>query len=315
VIDLPRLTDAFRLSNFFRMSIPSSFQMLVYSMLCPVQIMMPNMPFQLPGYGRSTPSKTSHDKRTIGIAVLETLISRLRKHAPTSSPIPVILCGHDRGSRICHRLAVDFSNLNNSPDLSEHQRDIFSRFELAATVFLDTVPDVVQYASFAKPSASVGTFHWPLLANVDLATKMISAYGGDKWCRDMHVRWTSSDPSGTGVKALEEDGALDHYGELFKSESVIRATCEDYAAGAGVDIQRQIQDQENNRKVDGRVLAIYSKQYLGARHDVESIWKIWTGEKADLKVVGIEGNYGHFLAEECPERVVAELKTYLGGFD
>lgn len=61
----------------------------------------------------------------------------------------VILIGHDRGARICHRLAVDAS-MGLFPD----------DLELLGLVMLDIVPTVVQFESFADPAVAAATFHW-----------------------------------------------------------------------------------------------------------------------------------------------------------
>lgn len=132
----------------------------------------------LPGYGRSAPlpSPTGHYKRSTGISILTTLYSLiLQYHSQPSSPlIPIILLGHDRGARICHRLAVDFS----SPPPNFGFNKIF---ELKGTILLDIVPTLVQRQSVSDSRVSMESFHWSFLANVELATAMIKAHGGDNW--------------------------------------------------------------------------------------------------------------------------------------
>ncbi len=54
---------------------------------------------------------------------------------------------------------------------------------------MDTLPTAEQWkVSLARPEAAKKSFRWPLLANVELATGIISAYGGGKWCCDLMGR-------------------------------------------------------------------------------------------------------------------------------
>jgi pimeloyl-ACP methyl ester carboxylesterase len=238
----------------------------------------------LPGYGRSAPLTKPNSKINQGAAIL----SQLSSHLPPDTKQPIILAGHDRGARICHRLAVDTSPWTNLPILG--------------TVLLDIVPTLIQWQSFADAKASTGTFHWPFLANVELATSMILAQGGDKWSRTCLDRWAGETEA--GLKLFYEHGAMDVYGEFFKKESVIKASCDDYRAGAEEDIELQKEDQKEGRRIEGDVLVLFSKDYLGSRYDVQAVWEDWVSESArnKLSVVGIE-EVGHFLPEEAPAEV------------
>lgn len=257
-----------------------------------VPLLPPDIPLfipDIPGYGRSAPLSVPHSKVNQGGAILYTLSTIL----PPSIEVPIILVGHDRGARICHRLAVD-----NAPN---------SYLPILGVVLLDIVPTLVQWATFADPKASVGTFHWPFLANVHLATTMIQAQGGDVWARTCLDRWVGK--LDIGVAKSREQGAMDVYEDFFKNDSVVRATCDDYRAGAEEDVQLQEEDQKMGRKVDMNVLAIYSKDYLGKRYHVRKIWEEWMKDDSlyKLEVLPIGGGVGHFIAEEASEEVAAAV--------
>lgn len=119
---------------------------------------------KLPGYGKSTPSRVAQDKRSTGKVILDALKWTLGTEVHGGQQQKIVLVGHDRGARICHRLAVD---------CQDYSTDI----DIIGTVLMDIVPTVVQWESFADSRAAAGSFHWPFLANVDLATSMISAMG------------------------------------------------------------------------------------------------------------------------------------------
>jgi pimeloyl-ACP methyl ester carboxylesterase len=258
----------------------------------------PNPPLikQIPGYGKSTPSPTSHDKRTIGLLILHALHAHLSPSIPYSQPL--ILGGHDRGARICHRLAVDFFSLH--PFLSP------LNFTLSGTILLDIVPNTTQWLSFARPSAAVRTFHWPFLASAH-ALPMITAFGGDKFVEAMIYDWGGK--SEESVKKLNSDGALEVYRGYFRDPSVIQASCDDYAAGADADVAHEQEDQTAGRKMGVDTLVLYSAGYLGSQHDVLAVWKEWVQDVKVLTTRGIE-DVGHFLAEEAPVETAREIERF-----
>lgn len=208
--------------------------------------------------------------------------------------------GHDRGARICHRLAVD-------------RGDHFENFIIRGAILLDIVPTLVQWQTFSDSKASTGTFHWPFLANVDIATSMIKAQGGDVWCRSMIERWAGKD--NRSLKSLQAHGAIEIYSYYMAQDSVIRASCEDYRAGAEEDIQLQQQDQVSGRKLSIDTLVIYSHDYLGSRYDVKDIWYKWSANSSMVSVQGIGGDVGHFIAEENPEGTASAIALFWTGLN
>ena len=78
----------------------------------------------------------------------------------------VILGGHDRGARICHRLAVDYAHG------TEDAHSWSSKYKLRGLFMLDIAPTLVQWQAFANPQAATAYFHWPFLAS-PLAVDMI----------------------------------------------------------------------------------------------------------------------------------------------
>jgi pimeloyl-ACP methyl ester carboxylesterase len=207
----------------------------------------------------------------------------------------ILIGGHDRGARICHRLAVD-------------ENDHFGNFIIRGILLLDIVPTLVQWQTFSDSKASKGTFHWPFLANVDLATSMIKAQGGDVWCCAMIERWSGKDHS--GLKSLQAHGAVKIYSQYMAQDSVIRASCEDYRAGAEEDIQLQKQDQASGRKLLIDTLVLYSTDYLGSRYDVENVWHQWSERPSTVFVQGFGGGVGHFIAEEGPEETASAIDSF-----
>jgi haloacetate dehalogenase len=85
---------------------------------------------------------------------------------------------------------------------------------------------------------------------------------------------------------------------------VIHAGCEDYRAGATID---SVHDEDDaHRSISCPLLVLWSASGIGATYDV---LRIWEGEADDVR--GRALDCGHFLAEERPDQVAAELVTFL----
>ncbi|KAF2491323.1 alpha/beta-hydrolase [Lophium mytilinum] len=249
----------------------------------------------LPGYGNSEPP-TAHDKLSVGLATLSALHSLLEKETDSSNKdedTPIILIGHDRGARITYRLGV-----SGTP-----------HFRILGVTIIDIVPASIQWAGGgADPRKSAGFFHWSLLANVELATDMITAYGGDKFCIDMIGRWVGNAPK--GLARIKEGDSYKVYGDFFLRESVIRATCEDYKAGAGEDVDMEKEDQRVGKKLEMPVLLIYGAEFIGKRFDVRKSWEGWVGEGVTVTDHELGDGIGHFTAEEAPEETAEAILNW-----
>jgi pimeloyl-ACP methyl ester carboxylesterase len=261
---------------------------------------------ELPGYGISSPivgDATANTKRAVGGALIEALAD-VFKTTSSSQPRKLILGGHDRGARLCHRLSVDASNPPSSPGLFKSLH-----LDVIGTILLDIIPTREQWRAFSDPVIAAGYFHWPLLANTERATEMITAYGGDKWARDAHIRIVGPNP--TALERIQKDGAVDIYAELFSKQDTIYYTCLDYEAGAKMECDEQEEDQAAGRKVGTPLLVMFSKARLGARTDVEQKWRDWVGQGVEYEGVGVGEGYGHYLPEEAHDIVVPKIEEYL----
>jgi pimeloyl-ACP methyl ester carboxylesterase len=190
---------------------------------------------------------------------------------------------------------------------------------ILGSCLIDIVPGAVQWQQFASPSkqakALTGYFHWAFLANVDLAVRMITAYGGGKWCADMTKAWAGSNDA--GIKSLESDDAMAVYCGYFEDEAILRATCEDYEHGATTDVEAQERDQKEGKKISKPVLLLYGADFIGKRFDFAAVWREWVDEGVKITDHGLANGIGHFGAEEAPEecaRVIGEwTKGLVGG--
>ncbi|MFI4997179.1 MAG: alpha/beta hydrolase, partial [Hyphomicrobiales bacterium] len=103
--------------------------------------------------------------------------------------------------------------------------------------------------------------------------------------------------------------ALAHYHASANEPSRIHAFCEDYRAGAGLDVEADEADLATGRKIACPVLALTGQFYLtGGEEKALDAWRKSFAPKA----MGESIACGHFLAEEAPLETATALARFLG---
>lgn len=190
------------------------------------------------------------------------------------------LAGHDRGARVGHRLALDHAE------------------RVLCLALLDIIPTAKVFSSVDRTSA-LAYYHWFFLSQpFDLPERLI---GGDP---GFYLDWTLG---GWGTRAeFFDPRALADYRQAYLAPGTIHAMCEDYRAGASIDLAHDAADQ--GAKVRCPLLALWGARNLtGRRYDVLACWR----ERAE-DVRGRALDAGHFLAEERPDEVLSELLAFFG---
>ncbi|MGH9783522.1 MAG: alpha/beta fold hydrolase, partial [Terriglobia bacterium] len=102
------------------------------------------------------------------------------------------------------------------------------------------------------------------------------------------------------------DEAYAEYLRCFRNPATIHAACEDYRAGASIDLEHDEADW--SKKITCPLLALWAEQGTVARFfgNVLDRWK----EKA-VDVRGKPLPSGHYLAEQLPDQVFAEVNSFL----
>ena len=237
----------------------------------------------LAGYGSSfrpnpTPDHAAHGKRALAQDQVEAMgelgFDRFA------------VAGHDRGGRVAYRMALDH------PD----------RVERAAV--LDVVPTGTVWAQ-ADAAFARGYWHWAFLAQpAPLPERLI---GGDPQAFfDLHVR------AGIGLGAPASrypEDIVDSYRSILDDPGAVAAMCEDYRAGATIDVEHDEADRTAGRQISCPVLVLWAgrgglPRFYG---DVLDVWRPWA---ADLDGRALDS--AHFMAEERPEETAAELLRFLG---
>jgi haloacetate dehalogenase len=186
------------------------------------------------------------------------------------------LVGHDRGARVARRLALDHS-------------DSVSRLAV-----LDIVPTETIYGMLDQERAITVWRYFFLVQPPDLPERLIGADPG------FYLDWTLREWCGT-PGALDE-AAVSEYRRCFDA-ATIHAGCEDYRAGATIDLSH---DRAETEPIHCPLLVLWSAQGIGSSYDVLAIWR----QQADA-VQGRALDCGHFLAEERPAETAAELIRFL----
>jgi haloacetate dehalogenase len=119
-----------------------------------------------------------------------------------------------------------------------------------------------------------------------------------------YLDWTFDEWCGTPGSLTAP--ALSEYRRCFDAATV-HATCADYRAGATIDLTH---DRAEPRRLGCPVLVLWSSQGIGSAYDVLAVWSAQAND-----VRGRALDCGHFLAEERPGEVAAELEGFLGRGD
>ncbi|MGI9491086.1 MAG: alpha/beta fold hydrolase [Geminicoccaceae bacterium] len=191
-----------------------------------------------------------------------------------------MVAGHDRGGRVAHRMALDHAK------------------QVEKVAFLDIVPTRTIFQA-TNQAIATGYYHWFFLIQPNgLPERLI---GGDP------IFYLQSKLSHWGKGGLEvfASEALEEYERCFKNPDVIHASCEDYRAGASIDLIHDEADIDD--KIQCPVHALWGLHGMMERHfDVIACWK----ERSASDVTGMVLPCGHFLPEEEPNGTADELLAF-----
>ncbi len=101
---------------------------------------------------------------------------------------------------------------------------------------------------------------------------------------------------------------LDAYRRALDDPGAVEAMCEDYRAGASVDVEHDDADRAAGRRITCPVLVLWGAGGGLPRFyvDVLDVWRPWA---PDLRGAALDAS--HFLAEDRPDETAAVLLAYL----
>jgi haloacetate dehalogenase len=189
------------------------------------------------------------------------------------------VCGHDRGARVAHRLALDHSSA------------------VRRLVLIDIAPTLDMYAATDMRFARA-YYHWfHLIQPHPLPETMI---GG---CAPAYLRAKLGGWGSGGTTYIEAE-ALADYERCFCTPEAIHAACEDYRASAGIDL-----DHDRASRAAGEKIACDLHLLWGQRGVVQALFDplaLWQAQ-CSATVTGVALPAGHFIPEELPQETAAQL--------
>jgi haloacetate dehalogenase len=186
--------------------------------------------------------------------------------------------GHDRGARVAHRLALDY------PDA------------VSKLCVLDIVPTHTVFSNTGRELAAA-YWHWFFFQAPDLPEIMLGA-AAEPFLRHMLRALTFR------AGAIEEP-MVREYLRAFTLPGTIRAGLEDYRAAATADFADDERDLD--RRVRCPLLAIWGE--FGKMHKLFDVLATWREKAQDVR--GRPLACGHFIPEEAPQELLAELRAFL----
>ena len=234
----------------------------------------------LRGYGQSSaprndPKNEAYSKRTMAsdmVAVMAALGHRRFS-----------IAGHDRGGRVAYRMALDHSD------------------RVTRLCVLDIVPTFTMWRSMSA-AAAMKIYHWPFLAQpYPLPERLISADPA------FYVDWTIASWTRDKNLAAFDPAALAAYRNAMSEPERLHAACNDYRAGATIDLAHDEQDHAASHMIDCPTLALWGNSGIpGGTTSPLKVWREWC---AEVEGFGIDA--GHFIAEENPDATAAALLRFL----
>jgi haloacetate dehalogenase len=231
----------------------------------------------LRGYGDSDkpdglPDHSAYSKRTMARDVLELMQGFGFER--------FYVCGHDRGGRVAHRLALDHAAA------------------VRALVLLDISPTLTMYERTTMEFARA-YYHWFFLIQPAPVPEQLIGSAPSFYLRSKLGGWGSDGLARFDARALAE------YERCFADPRAIHAMCEDYRAAATIDLVHDRADAAN--RVACPVRALWGER--GVVHRLFTPVADWQ-EKSAAEVTGRALPTGHYIPEEAPDLLAAELEAF-----
>lgn len=232
----------------------------------------------LRGYGDSSkpagaPDHGNYSKRTMARDLLR--VMQALGHARFD------VLAHDRGARVAHRLALDHGEA------------------LRRLVLLDIAPTLAMYQQTSEEFARA-YWHWFFLIQpAPLPERLIEA-DPVAYVRDVMGRRSAG-------LAPFDPRALAEYQRALALPGSAHGLCEDYRASAGIDLEHDRADIAAGRRVQAPLLALWGRD--GVVQRCFRPLQEWQAVADDVRGGALP--CGHYIAEEAPEALLAEVLPFL----
>jgi haloacetate dehalogenase len=246
------------------------------------QSLVPHFRLVLPdlrGYGDSdkpagAPDHANYSKRALAHD-LARLMQRLG-HARYG------VCGHDRGARVAHRLALDHPHA------------------VARLALIDIAPTLDMYQATDMRFARAYHHWFHLIQPYPLPEKMIEG------CARAYLHAFLGGLGSAGLACIEPE-ALAEYERCFCTPAGMHGACEDYRASAGIDLEHDRASRAAGDKIACDTLLLWGQRgVVQALFDPMALWRAQCA--AGLKGEALAA--GHFIPEELPEVTAERLQAW-----
>jgi haloacetate dehalogenase len=192
------------------------------------------------------------------------------------------LCGHDRGGRVAHRLALDHPA------------------RVAKLCLLDIAPTLDMYEGTSMAFARF-YYHWFLLIQPAPLPEMMIGPNARAW---LHIALGSH---GAGGLDFMEPQALAEYERCFCRAESIHAACEDYRASAGIDLDHDRESRARGEKIACDLLVLCGERGVVQRlFDPLALWQAQCSGRVETRALPA----GHFIPEELHQETAQALREF-----
>lgn len=248
------------------------------------RIVMPD----LRGYGDSSHAPGDADHAHYSKRAMAQEVVDLMDHLGVQD---FFLCGHDRGGRVAHRLAVDHP----------------ARVKKLCVIDIAPTLDMYEATDFDFARAY---YHWFHLIQPAPLPELMIAGNARAYLHAKLGGWGSQ-----GLGYIEPE-ALAEYERCFCDPTPnaqglpanIHSACEDYRASAGIDLEHDRDSRARGDKIACDMLVLW-----GERGVVNRLFKpleLWQAQCAG-RVSGQAVPAGHFIPEELPELTAQTLASFM----
>ncbi len=190
------------------------------------------------------------------------------------------VCGHDRGGRVAHRMALDHRNA------------------VQQLMLIDIAPTLTMYEGTDQAFATY-YYHWFML--IQPAPLPETLLGNNA---EFFLEYTLGGWGSHGSDYLDR-GALAEYRRAFCTAASIHASCEDYRASAGIDLEHDRADLD--RRIACPLHVVWGEHgVVGRLFDPLANWEA----RASGNVTGSACAAGHFIAEQAPDWLLAQMRGF-----
>ena len=234
----------------------------------------------LRGYGDSekphgTANHDNYSRRTMA----QDMVSLMQALGYASFDV----CGHDRGGRVSHRMALDHPAC------------------VKKLMVVDISPTLTMFEATDQRFAQV-YYHWFFLSQPYPLPETLIGNNAE-----FFINFSLGSMGAKNSMDFFAPEALAEYRRCFCQPAMIHAGCEDYRAATTIDLEHDRADAHN--KVTCPLHVVWGEHgVVGTMFSPIADWQA----KAATKVTGKALAAGHFIPDQAPDLLLAEMMAFFG---